>query len=146
MNNNFYNLLDESRINIRKNFDFNNKLIIGNDSPYIFNDFFNNISYNSFTYKITELITYEILNEEIIFLKKYYGKKKINNIKLSKIIKKNLDPSLVDIFIINKRLEFLLEYIEINNFNINYINYLKKILKSLYKTTIYLINQNKCIR
>ena len=76
MNNNFYNLLDENRINIRKNFDFNNKLIIGNDSPYIFNDFFDNISYNSFTYKITELIKYEILNEEIIFLKKYYGKKK----------------------------------------------------------------------
>ena len=73
-------------------------------------------------------------------------KKKINNIKLSKIIKKNLDPSLVDIFIINKRLEFLLEYIETNNFNINYINYLKKILKSVYTTTIYLINQNKCIR
>ena len=143
MNNNYYNLLDETEQNIQKNFDFNSKLIWGNDSPYTFVSYFNNITYNHFTYKITELIKYEILEEEIKFLKKYYGKKKINNIKVSKIIKKNINPSLINTFIINKRLEFLLEHIQLHSFHINYINYLTKILNSLYKTTIYLINQNK---
>lgn len=69
-------------------------------------------------------------------------KKKIRNkYRLSKIIKKNLFPELIESLVINKRLEFLLEYIENNNFNINYINYTIKLLDDLYKNTKFLINK-----
>lgn len=150
MNNNYYDLLEENTNNERKNFTFNSKLVFGNDSPYIYEPHFNNLDYNSFVYKVTQLVKYDVLEEEVKFLQKYYGKKKINNVKLSAIIRKNLNPNLINSFIITKRLEFLLEYYILKNNNNNYnnynnnINYINKTLSSLYKTIKYLINLDYC--
>lgn len=137
-----YTVLNEVEYITKKNFIFNKYLEFGNDSPYIFVNHFSNLNYSNFTIKVTDLLKYNILEEEISFLKKYYGKKKIQNkYRLSKIIKKNLFPELIESLVINKRLEFLLEYIKNNNFNINYINYTIKLLDNLYKNTRFLINK-----
>ena len=137
-----YTVLNEVEYITKKNFIFNKYLEFGNDSPYIFVNHFSNLNYSNFTIKVTDLLKYNILEEEISFLKKYYGKKKIQNkYRLSKIIKKNLFSELIESLVINKRLEFLLEYIKNNNFNINYINYTIKLLDNLYKNTRFLINK-----
>ena len=137
-----YTVLNEAEYITKKNFIFNKYLECGNDSPYIFVNHFSNLNYSDYAIKVTNLLKYNILEEEISFLKKYYGKKKIRNkYRLSKIIKKNLFPELIKSLVINKRLEFLLEYIENNNFNINYINYTIKLLDDLYKNTKFLINK-----
>tara|TARA_B100001173_G_scaffold312463_1_gene333835 strand:- start:1465 stop:1902 length:438 start_codon:yes stop_codon:yes gene_type:complete len=137
-----YTVLNEVEYITKKNFIFNKYLEFGNDSPYIFVNHFSNLNYSDYAIKVTDLLKYNILEEEISFLKKYYGKKKIQNkYRLSKIIKKNLFPELIESLVINKRLEFLLEYIKNNNFNINYINYTIKLLDNLYKNTRFLINK-----
>ena len=108
-----YKVLNEAEYITKKNFIFNKYLEFGNDSPYIFVNHFSNLNYSDYAIKVTNLLKYNILEEEIRFLKKYYGKKKFRNkYRLSKIIKKNLFPELIKSLVINKRLEFLLEYIE----------------------------------
>lgn len=86
-----YTILSESEYIAKKNFIFNKYLEFGNDSPYIFTNHFSNLNYSDYVIRITDLLKYTILDEEISFLKKYYGKKKIQNkYRLSKIIKKNI--------------------------------------------------------
>lgn len=140
---NAYTLLNDTESSDKnKNFIFNRYLELGNDSPYIFVDYFNNLNYSEYVIKVTDLLKYSILEDEINFLKKYYGKKKIKNkYRLNKIIKKKLFPELINSLIINKRIEFLLEYIKNNNYTTDYINYTTKLLDDLYKNTRFLINK-----
>jgi hypothetical protein len=152
MNNNSYSLLDETSNTVKRNFIFNSKLVLGNDSPYNYEPYFNNLDYNEFVYRITQLVKYNILDEEIKFLKTYYGKKKINNVKVTTLIKKNMNSDLIHTFIITKRLEFLLEFYQLKNNNnymsyinyTNYTNYINKTLSNLYKTIKYLVNLDYC--
>ena len=137
-----YLVLNEDYNIVKKNFIFNKYIEFGNDSPYIFINHFSNLNYSNYVIKVTDLLKYDILEEEIHFLKKYYGKKTIcKKYKLNKIIKKNIYPELIQTLIINKRIEFLLEYIKNNKFNINIINYTENLLEKLYKNTEYIIHE-----
>ena len=115
-------------------------------TPYNFNNYFKkDISYNRFTNLCLYLTKYKILEEEIDYLKKYYSKKTIKNkYKLIDIInQQNTNKNflkLINILIINKRFEYLLEYLKKINMSINYINYIKQHLESLYNSTKLLIN------
>ena len=71
-----YTVLNEAENITKKNFIFNKYLEFGNDSPYIFVNHFSNLNYSDYAIKVTNLLKYNILEEEISFLKKYYGKKK----------------------------------------------------------------------
>ena len=72
---NFYALKEERFIS--KQFIFKNLSDEeGFESPYIFDNYFNNISYNYFVRNITELMEFRILNEELEYLNKFFGKKK----------------------------------------------------------------------
>tara|TARA_B100001175_G_scaffold294676_1_gene282136 strand:+ start:633 stop:1064 length:432 start_codon:yes stop_codon:yes gene_type:complete len=136
-----YLILNNEYYNVKKNFYFNKTIKFGNDSPYIFTNHFINLNYSDYVRNVTDLLKYTILDEEITFLKKYYGKKTIcNKYKLDKIISKNLYTELVHSLIINKRIEFLLEYINNKNYSINCIDYTNKLLDDLYKNTKYLID------
>ena len=114
-------------------------------TPYNFDNYFKkDISYNVFTNLCLHLTKSSILEKEIYYLKKYYSKKKIKNkYKLIDIINnKNTNKNnveLINILIITKRFEYLLEYLEKINMNSNYINYIKQHLKSLYNSTKILI-------
>ena len=111
----------------------------GFESPYIFDNYFTNISYNSFVRNITELMEFYILNEELQYLNKFFGKKLINKTyTISKIIKKNKYPEFIDNVIICKRIEFLSDYVYKKNMPINYKKYIDNLLISIYKTRIYL--------
>jgi len=122
-----YLILNNEYYNVKQNFYFNKTIKFGNDSPYIFTNHFTNLNYSDYVINVTDLLKYTILDEEIYFLKKYYGKKTIyNKYKLDKII--------------NKRIEFLIEYINNKNYSINCINYTNKLLDDLYKNTKYLID------
>ena len=137
-----YSILSNQYYDVKKNFYFNKNIKFGNDSPYIFTNHFTNLNYSNYVIKVTDLLKYTILDEEINFLKTYYGKKTIcKKYKLDKIISKNLHPKLVYSLIINKRIEFLLEYINDKNYSINCINYTKKLLDDLYKNTKHLLNE-----
>ena len=68
---NFYALKEERFIH--KNFDFKNlKAEEGFESPYTFDNYFNNISYNLFVRNITELMEFRILDQEIQYLNKFF--------------------------------------------------------------------------
>ena len=61
------------------------------ESPYLFNKYFNNISFNRFVKNITELMEFRILEEELKYLKTFFGQKTINNLyTISHLIKKNI--------------------------------------------------------
>ena len=137
-----YLVLNNQYYEVKKNFYFNKNIKFGNDSPYIFTNHFTNLNYSNYVIKVTDLLKYTILDEEINFLKTYYGKKTIcNKYKLDKIISKNIHPQLIHSLIINKRVEFLLEYINDKNYSINCINYTNKLLDDLYKNTKHLLNE-----
>jgi len=134
--------LKEERF-IHKKFDFR---ILSNEegfeSPYLFNKYFNNISYNIFVQNVTELLEFIILSEEINYLKTFFGKKKINNVHtISKLIKRELHSDFIDNIIICKRIEFLYDYICKKKMPINYIEYIDKLLISLYKTRTFLVKK-----
>ena len=46
------------------------------DSPYIFDNYFSNISYNNFVQNVTELMRFYISQEEKTYLSNFFGKKK----------------------------------------------------------------------
>ena len=114
--------------------------------PYNFKNYFiPNLTFNNFTNYCLYLLKYKILKEEIEYLKKYYSKVKIKDNKRLLYYIDNIDRpkynEIIHSLIINKRFEYLLEYIQNNKFNIEYIDYIKTQMKSLYKTTKYLINK-----
>ena len=47
------------------------------ESPYLFNKYFNNISFNSFVKNITELMEFRILDDELKYLKTFLVKKQL---------------------------------------------------------------------
>lgn len=135
---NFYALKEERFIH--KNFDFKNlKAEEGFESPYTFDNYFNNISYNLFVRNITELMEFRILDQEIQYLNKFFGHKKINNTyTISKLIKKNKYPEFINNTIICKRVEFLSDYVYKKNMPLTYKKYIDNLLESLYKTRKFL--------
>ena len=111
----------------------------GFESPYIFDNYFTDISYNSFVKNITELMEFHILNEELQYLNNFFGKKKINKTyTVSKIIKKNKYPEFIDNVIICKRIEFLSDYVYKKNTPQDYKTYIDNLLENIYKTRTYL--------
>ncbi len=140
---NFYALKEERFIS--KQFQFKNlSEKEAFDSPYIFDNYFNNISYNYFVRNITELMEFRILNEELEYLNKFFGKKKINNkYNISKLIKKNKYSEFIDTVIICKRIEFLSDFVYKKNMPENYKKYIDNLLESLYKTRKYLAQKIK---
>ena len=137
-----FSTLKEERF-IHKQFEFKNlSEEEGFDSPYIFDNHFNNISYNSFVRNITELMEFSILDDEIQNLKKFFGKKLINKTyTISRIIKKNKYPEFIDNVIICKRIEFLSDYVYKKNMPLNYKKYINNLLISIYKTRLFLSQQ-----
>ena len=109
------------------------------DSPYIFDNYFSNISYNNFVQNVTELMRFYISQEEKTYLSNFFGKKKINNsYTISKLIKNNKYPEFIDTVIICKRIEFLYDFVEYKKMSDNRINYVNNLLKNIYKTRTFL--------
>ena len=144
-----YTELCETSININNNksiFEFNENIENISCSPYIYINTFNiNINYNIFTLNINKLLKHKIEKKEFKYFYNTYGgcmiqkKKNIRSI-IKEYLNNNMYSNLVNILIINKRLEFLLEYTVENNFSIEYINYINKISDALYKNTKHIIN------
>ena len=143
-----FNLLDEEEYNNKNyydnNYNNNNKLFLFKhnnlnkfESPYIFNKSFIKNNYNIFIKNISYLLKCVIYKCELNYLNKNYGMCLIKNkYKLSDIIKKKcLYKEFISLLIINKRIEYLQEYISDNNFGNEYINYVNKLLNTLYKDT-----------
>ena len=140
---NFYALKEERFIH--KKFNFKNlQAEEGFESPYTFDNYFNNISYNLFVRNITELMEFRILDQEIQYLNKFFGHKKINNTyTISKLIKKHKYTEFINTVIICKRVEFLSDYIYKKNMPSTYTKYIDNLLESLYKTRKFLAEKVK---
>ena len=146
-----YNYIELYEISINNNnnkiFDFNKNIENISCNPYIYKKTFPKlISFNLFTLNIHTLLKYKIEKIELEYLYNTYGIcliKKKN--KLKDIIKKyyksnkSIYSNLINILVINKRLEFLLEYIIENNFPKEYENYINIILNNLKKNTKFII-------
>tara|TARA_Y100000741_G_C18139149_1_gene512351 strand:- start:215 stop:664 length:450 start_codon:yes stop_codon:yes gene_type:complete len=132
---------------VKLKFHFNSEINNINFSPYSFSDFFKkNISYNSFVYNTTNILSYSILDDEIIYLNKFYGNYTIKKKYLLKnIIHSNKYINIINILIINKRIEFLIDYLLQNNFDIKYLNYINNIIDSLYKNTNFIIYKSNLL-
>lgn len=136
---NFF-VLEETSYSSNKKFDFDRHINNGFDSPYCFSNYFKNINYDRFVKNISDIMNYRILQEEFTFLKKYYGKKIINNkYKINTLLRKKKYLDFIENLIITKRIEFLQEYIIDNSFNTIFLEYTQKLINSLYNN----INYNK---
>tara|TARA_B110000114_G_C15011934_1_gene365164 strand:+ start:519 stop:959 length:441 start_codon:yes stop_codon:yes gene_type:complete len=139
-----FSALKEERF-IHKTFEF---IDLSNEeafeSPYIFDNHFNNISYNCFVRKITELMEFYISYEEKQYLTRFFGKKLINKTyTVSKLIKKNKFSDLIDTIIICKRIEFLSDYVYKKNMPLTYKKYIDNLLTIIYKTRTFLAQKVK---
>lgn len=135
----FYALKEERFIH--RNFEFIDlKDNEGFLSPYKFHKYFYGLNYSNFTKTISELMEFNVLKEEKQYLKKFFGKKKINKLyTISTLIKKKKYSDFIENVIICKRIEFLSDYIKTQNLSQNYIDYIDNLLNSLYKTRLYLV-------
>ena len=141
-----YDQLEEIEFNtIEKKFDFD--ILLNNElwilSPYKFKSYFSkNITYSEFTMNINHLLDYDIIRDEINFMIDLYPKRKVKNtdtiLELSYNTKKK---PLLRAFIINKRIEYLQDYLTRKNFNKIYIDYTETLLKTLYTSTTNLIDK-----
>lgn len=101
-------------------------------SPYDFDKSFpKNISFNDFTKNITYMINYNILDIELKHLKKFYKKSSILKLKLEDIFNKDKYKNVIELIIIVKRLEYLEDYIVVNNFEILKKVYLNNTLETI---------------
>lgn len=101
-------------------------------SPYDFEKYFSkDISFNDFTKNIMYIMNYTIQNEELNHLKKFYKKSSVLKFKLEDICDKNEYKKVVDMIIIVKRLEYLDDYIVVNNFDILKKVYLNNTLETI---------------
>ena len=91
---------------------------------------------------INHLLDYDIIRDEINFMINLYPKRKVKNtdtiLELSYNTKKK---PLLRAFIINKRIEYLQDYLTRKNFNKIYIDYTETLLKTLYTSTTNLIDK-----
>ena len=135
----FYALKEERFIH--RNFEFIDlKDNEGFLSPYKFHKYFYGLNYSNFTKTISELMEFNVLKEEKQYLKKFFGKKKINKLyTISTLKKKKKYSDFIENVIICKRIEFLSDYIKTQNLSQNYIDYIDNLLNSLYKTRLYLV-------
>lgn len=135
----FYALKEERFIH--RNFEFIDlKDDEGFQSPYKFDKYFYGLNYSNFTRTTSELMEFNVLDIEKKYLKKFFGKKKINKLyTISTLIKKNKYADFIENVIICKRIEFLSDYIKTQNLSQNYINYIDNLLNSLYQTRLYLV-------
>ena len=147
INENSKNSKNSKNIKNNKNISVFNIITIDKSysSPYCFNKYLKkNISYNEFTQYCLRLLKYNIINQELEYLEKNYSYKKIkNNKQLIYYIHNiyiNTYRDLIESYIINKRFEYLLEYLKKNEFSYIYINYVNEQLKSLYSSSKYLLN------
>ena len=143
-----YNTLDDNSENIneiiinktKKKFDFY-EVDYEYISPYDFENYFlKNISFNDFTKNITSLINYNIINEELKHLKKFYKKSSIKKMRLEDLFNKQKYNKLIELIIIVKRLEYLDDYITVNNFDVFKKVYLNNILETTRINKKNLIN------
>ena len=132
--------------NINKLFEYNKNIENISCNPYIYTKTFpEKISFNSFTVNIFQLLKYKIEKKEIKYLYNTYGICLIKKILLKDIIEKyykvekSVYSNLINILILNKRLEFLLEYISENKFSEEYKNYVNIMLNDLKKNTKFII-------
>lgn len=139
----FYTLKEERFVH--KNFEFINlKDKEGFLSPYKFDKYFSGLNYSNFTRTTSDLMEFNVLEEEKQYLKKFFGKKKINNLyTISTLIKKTKYSDFIENIIICKRIEFLSDYIKKEKLPQNYINYIDNLLISLYQTRKYLVKKIK---
>lgn len=101
-------------------------------SPYDFEKSFSkNISFNDFTKNIMYIMNYTIQNEELNHLKKFYKKSSVLKFKLEDICDKNEYKKVIEMIIIVKRLEYLEDYIVVNNFDILKKVYLNNTLETI---------------
>ena len=137
-------VLKEERF-IHQNFEFRNlSMEECFESPYLFNKYFNNISFNRFVKNITELMEFRILDDELKYLKTFFGQKTINNsYTISYLIKKKKHFEFIESVIICKRIEFLSDYVKKKNLPETYVNYIDNLLISLYKTRLFLVKKIK---
>ena len=133
--------------NINKLFEFNKDIENISCNPYIYTKTFpKTISFNSFTLNIYQLLKYRIEKKELKYLYNTYGicliKKKylLKNI-IEKYYKaeKSEYSNLINVLILTKRLEFLLEYITENEFSEEYENYVNIMLNDLRKNTKFIV-------
>tara|TARA_Y100000741_G_scaffold364554_1_gene355968 strand:- start:1455 stop:1901 length:447 start_codon:yes stop_codon:yes gene_type:complete len=127
-NNNIDKIGEVNICNNKKTFDFYN-VEYEYLSPYNFDlYFYKNMSFNRFTNNITFMMNYDIQIEEIMHCRKFYGKSSIKKTKLNEIINKIEHREFIDSIIIVKRLEYLADYIDVENFEATYILYLNNII------------------
>ena len=101
-------------------------------SPYDFEKSFSkDISFNDFTKNIMYIINYNILDEELNHLKKFYKKSSILKLKLEDIFYKDKYKKVIELIIIVKRLEYLEDYVVVNNFDVLKKVYLNNTLETL---------------
>lgn len=146
-----YSELCESPVinnNNKKIFEFNKDIENISCNPYIYTKTFpKNISFNSFTLNIYQLLKYRIEKKELKYLYNTYGicliKKKFllkDIIEKYYKVEKSIYSNLINILILTKRLEFLLEYITENEFLEEYENYVNIMLNDLRKNTKFIVN------
>ena len=112
-------------------------------SPYDFDNYFNKtMSFNRFTNNITLLMNYNIEIEELLHCRRFYGKYLIKNIKLNELINKSEYDDFINMIIIVKRLEYLSDYIDVENFEATYILYLNNIIDTARKNKKKYIDDN----
>lgn len=101
-------------------------------SPYDFEKCFSkDISFNDFTKNIMYIVNYNIQNEELNHLKKFYKKSSVLKFKLEDICDKNEYKKIIEMIIIVKRLEYLEDYVVVNNFDILKKVYLNNTLETI---------------
>tara|TARA_B100000927_G_scaffold70836_1_gene56223 strand:- start:23 stop:532 length:510 start_codon:yes stop_codon:yes gene_type:complete len=142
------NTTNNNNNNNIKMFEFNKNIENISCNPYIYiKTFPKNISFNSFTLNICKLLKHRIEKKEVKYLYNTYGVCFIKKIyRLKDIIEKyykpekdNIYTNFISILILNKRLEFLLEYIIENDFSQEYENYINIMINNLKKTTKFIV-------
>lgn len=140
VNNKNDNISEINIVNNKKQFDFY-EVDYDYISPYDYENYFKkNTSFNSYTQNITYLINYSIQDCEILFLRKFYDKSSVGKKRLKDIIHKTEYQEFVKLSIVIKRLEYLNDYLIVNNFDSLYLIYIDNIINTLRNNKKNLIN------
>ena len=112
-------------------------------SPYNYATYFKNCDFDSFTKKVTKLLKLPVIQEELDRTLKFHSTSKINNkYTIKYIISRIMDEkfnSYMNNIIINKRIEFLIDYMQEHHPNkLEHLDYIENLLESLYKSIKYI--------